>query len=166
MDYSTSYFYGVVFISRTKFNVDNNIIQRTYNDVVFDSKMEMEYYRDYLLPLKEAGEVTTIELQKPYELQPKFIHDGRTIQSIRYVADFYVVYSDGREAVIDIKGFPEPTAMMKRKMFWYRYPDVDYKWITYVKKYGGWIDFEECKKLRAAAKRKKNEEKENQNGKD
>ena len=46
------------------------------------------------------------------------------------------------------------------KLFWYCYPNIIYKWVTYVKKYGGWIDYDECKKLRnEEKKRKKMEEK-------
>ena len=135
-------------MSRTKFNVDKNTEKRTYNGIVFDSILEMKYYRDVLLPKVESGEVINYVLQKPYELQPKFVHNGKTIRPIQYVADFYIVYKDGREEVIDTKGYGDQVAILKRKIFWYHYPDVDYKWVTYVKKYGGWIDYEEYKKLK------------------
>lgn len=45
-------------------------------------------YRDVLCPLVESGDVVNYELQKPYELQPKFIHGGKSVQSIKYIADF------------------------------------------------------------------------------
>ena len=95
------------------------------------------------------------ELQKPYELQPKFIHDGKTVQPIKYVADFFIVYKDGHEEVIDTKGCPDSVALIKRKMFWYTYPDVDYKWVTWVKKFGGWIEYETYKKLKKEEKANK-----------
>lgn len=60
----------MIIIARTKFNVDKDTSQRTYNDIVFDSIMEMKYYRDVLCPLMESGDVVNVELQKPYELQP------------------------------------------------------------------------------------------------
>ena len=135
-------------MGRTKFNVDKNTEKRTYNGIVFDSILEMKYYRDVLLPKVESGEVINYVLQKPYELQPKFVHNGKTIRPIQYVADFYIIYKDGREEVIDTKGYGDQMAILKRKIFWYHYPDVDYKWVTYVKKYGGWIDYEEYKKLK------------------
>jgi hypothetical protein len=69
---------------------------------------------------------------------------------VTYVADFFVRYKDGHEVVIDTKGCPDSTAKIKRKMFWYHYPDVDYRWITYVQKYGGWLDWEEVDALRKA----------------
>ena len=142
-------------MGRTKFNVDKNTEKRTYNGIVFDSILEMKYYRDVLLPKVESGEIINYVLQKPYELQPKFVHNGKAIRPIQYVADFYIVYKDGREEVIDTKGYGDQMAILKRKIFWYHYPDVDYKWVTYVKKYGGWIDYEEYKKLKKIDKAKK-----------
>lgn len=142
-------------MGRTKFNVDKNTEKRTYNGIVFDSILEMKYYRDVLLPKVESGEIINYVLQKPYELQPKFVHNGKAIRPIQYVADFYIVYKDGREEVIDTKGYGDQVAILKRKIFWYHYPDVDYKWVTYVKKYGGWIDYEEYKKLKKIDKAKK-----------
>jgi len=137
--------------------VDKGTADRTCNGIVFDSKMEMRYYRDVLCPLLESGDVVSYELQKPYELQPKFIHDGKNVRAITYVADFEMIYKDGHEVVVDVKGMPDSVAKIKRKLFWYLYPDVDYKWVTYVKKFGGWIDYEECKKLRDAERRSKKE---------
>lgn len=142
-------------MGRTKFNVDKNTEKRTYNGIVFDSILEMKYYRDVLLPKVESGEVINYVLQKPYELQPKFVHNGKVIRPIQYVADFYIVYKDGREEVIDTKGYGDQVAILKRKIFWCNYPDVDYKWVTYVKKYGGWIDYEEYKKFKKIDKVKK-----------
>ena len=142
----------------TKFNVDKDKSKRTYNGIVFDSVLEMKYYRDIICPQVESGNVIKYELQKPYELQPKFIHNGKTIQPIKYVADFFVVYKDGREEVIDTKGYPDSVAILKRKLFWHQYPDVNYKWITHVKKFGGWIEYEEYKKLKQKEKKQKERE--------
>lgn len=142
-------------MERSKFNVSKDVEKRTYDGIVFDSAMEMKYYRDVLCPLEKSGDIVYCELQKPYELQPKFVHDGKTVQSVKYVADFYVKYKDGHEEVIDIKGCPDSVAILKRKLFWYNYPTVQYKWITYVKKFGGWIDYEYAKKQRALNKKQK-----------
>lgn len=137
-------------MARTKFNVDKDKEKRTFDDIVFDSVLEMKYYRDVLCPLVESGDVVEYELQKPYELQPKFIHDNKTVQPIKYVADFFIVYKDGHEEVIDTKGCPDSVAKIKRKMFWYQFPNVNYKWVTWVKKYGGWIEYDEYKRLKRA----------------
>ena len=150
------------YMRSSKFNVDKDISKRTYEGITFDSVLEMKYYRDVVCPLKESGDIVYCELQKPYELQPKFEHDGFNVQSIKYVADFFIVYKDGREEVVDTKGYADTTAIIKRKMFWYRYPDVEYKWITYSVMDGGWTDYEVVKKRRSAARleKKHKEEKE------
>ena len=98
---------------KTKFNVDKDTSKRTYDGIVFDSVLEMKYYRDVLCPLVKSGDVVKYELQKPYELQPKFIHDNKTVQPIKYVADFFIVYKDGHEEVIDTKGCPDSVAIIK-----------------------------------------------------
>ena len=126
-------------INRSKFNVDKDKSKRTHNGIVFDSVLEMKYYRDVLCPAVESGDVVSYELQKPYELQPKFRHDGKSVQPIKYVADFFIVYKDGHEEVIDTKGCPDSVALLKRKLFWYKFPEVDYKWVTWVNKFGGCI---------------------------
>ena len=45
--------------------------------------------------------------KKPYELQPKFKHDDKTVHPITYVAVFFIEYRDGSQVVIDIKGCPD-----------------------------------------------------------
>ena len=143
-------------MARSKYNVDKNTKKRTYDGIVFDSELEMRYYKEVLCPLFENGEVVQYELQKPYELQPKFTYNGKTVLPIKYVADFYMVFKDGHEEVIDTKGCPDSLALLKRKLFWYRYPEVDYKWMCYSKIDGGWCLYETVKKARAERKKKKN----------
>ena len=104
---------------------------------------------------KESGEITFYELQKKYILQDGFIRRGKRVLPITYVADFYLEYADGHSEVIDIKGCPDATAKLKRKMFWYRYPELDYLWISYTKKFGGWGDYDTYNQLRKNAKREK-----------
>lgn len=142
-------------MERSKFNVDKDKSKRTYNDIVFDSILEMKYYRDVILPKVESGEIVEYELQKTYILQPKFIKNGKTVQPIKYVADFYVKYSDGREEVLDTKGMPDTTATLKRKLFWYVFPDIEYRWICYSAIDGGWCDYDHVKKQRALRKKNK-----------
>lgn len=148
-------------VSRSKFNVDKDTEKRTFKGITFDSVLEMKYYRDVVCPMLESGVLVTCELQVPYELQPKFSHDNRTVQPIKYVADFVLTYADGKREVIDTKGCPDSVATLKRKMFWYHYPDVTYKWITYIKKYGGWIDYDYYKKMKNQEKKKIKEEQAN-----
>lgn len=138
---------------RSKYNVNGSVDKRTCDGIVFDSMLEMRYYRDVLMPAFHTGNVTRFELQRPYTLQPKYKRNGKTVQPIVYVADFYIEYADGHVEVVDTKGCPDSVAKIKRKMFWYTYPDIDYKWITYVQKYGGWVEYDTVNKLRRDAKR-------------
>lgn len=151
-------------MSRTKFNVDKDKDKRTYNGIVFDSILEMRYFRDVILPKVESGEIVDYELQKPYELQPKFIKNGKTVQAIKYVADFVVTYADGRVEIIDTKGMPDSVAKIKRKMFWYLYPDADYKWMSYSAMDSGWNEYEYIQAQRKLRKAQKDSKKEKMNG--
>lgn len=144
-------------MNRTKYNVDKDKEKRTCNDKIFDSILEMKFYRDVVLPKLESGEIVSCELQVPFILQPKFVRNGKTVQPIKYVADFVITYSNGHEEIIDTKGMPDSVAKLKRKMFWYLFPELDYKWIGYVQKYGGWLEYEtilEQRKLEKAKKKK------------
>lgn len=145
-------------MARTKFNVDKDKDKRTFAGIVFDSQLEMKYFRDVLCPRVESGDVVHFELQKKYELQPKFTHDGKTVLPITYVADFYIEYADGHTEVIDTKGCPDSVAKIKRKMFWHNYPDVRYRWITYVKNgAAGWTmrPYRLCAKNKSAIRTKR-----------
>lgn len=138
--------------NRSKYNVSKDNKNREYNGIVFDSELEKRYYVEVVLPKIDSGEIIICERQKKYILQPKLIKNGKSVLPIEYKADFYIKYKDNKESVIDIKGFPDQVALLKRKMFWYVYPEIDYKWIVYVKKYGGWIEYEERKALKRKEK--------------
>ena len=128
--------------NRTKFNVSKGKDDRTYDGIVFDSAMEMKYYRDVVVPQMDAGDIIVCERQKKYILQPAYIHNGKKVQPIEYKADFYIKHQDGREIVIDIKGCPDNVALIKRKMFWYVYPDIEYVWMGFSRMDGGWVTYE------------------------
>ena len=70
------------------------------------------------------------------------------------MADFFVRYKDGHEEVIDTKGYPDQVALLKRKLFWFIYPNINYIWICYIKKFAGWINYEDSKKFKRAEKQK------------
>lgn len=148
---------------RSKFNVGKDKSDRTYDGIVFDSVLEMKYYRDYVLPKIETGEITYCERQKKYELQPSYIYQNKKVRPIDYKADFYLEYNDGNIVVVDIKGCPDNVAKLKRKMFSYKYPSIDYRWIGYSKISGGWKTIEEIqagRKQRRLEKGLKKEKKE------
>lgn len=147
-------------MERTKFNVNMDTAKRTFDGIVFDSQMEMRFYRDVVLPQSRSGDIKHFELQKKYILQPKFHNGNKIVQPIIYVADFFIEYNDGTIEVIDTKGCPDSVAKIKRKMFWYRYPNIKYKWICYSKvdgndENGGWCDYQYVQEQRKKRKKEK-----------
>lgn len=128
-----------------KFHAKKTVV----DGIEFDSKMESQYYVEVVKPGYESGEITKFELQKPYELQPGFEHDGKKVKPIVYVADFYLEYKDGTSVVIDTKGCADNTALLKRKMFYYVYPDINYIWMVRSVIDGGWCTYEYVKSQRA-----------------
>ena len=118
----------------------------------------MKYYRDIILPKYNSGEIKYFERQKKYILQPGYILNGKKILPIIYKADFYVVYSNDKEEVIDTKGCPDAVAKIKKKMFGYVFPDVTYLWKSYSLKDGGWLNYEDIQKARKLRKKQKKEQ--------
>ncbi len=148
---------------QSKYNVGKDAEKRTCDGIVFDSAMEMKYYRDVVLPGLADGTIMKVERQKEYELQPKFRRDGMLVRAITYVADFYIEYSDGTSVVIDIKGFADSVATLKRKLFWAKYPEIDYRWLSLSIQDGGWVEWDDLQKYRRERKKQKLKEKESDN---
>lgn len=96
------------------------------DNVSFDSKKEAEYYKELKL-LQRAGEIQTIRLQVPFELQPGFVRAGKKVRPITYIADFVISLPNGSHEVIDVKGYKTDVYRLKQKMLLYRYPDIIFK---------------------------------------
>lgn len=104
----------------------------TVDGVVFDSKMEAEFYA----LLKSSPDVVCFELQPRYVLQDSFKKHGKTVRKIEYVADFKVLYKDKTVEVIDVKGMVTDVFKLKKKMFDHRYRDIELILIRKVR--GSW----------------------------
>jgi len=91
----------------------------------FDSKLEARHYCELKLLLK-AKVISDLTLQKVFLLQDKFEYDGKSERAITYVADFYYI-KDGKEYVIDCKGFKTDVYKIKRKLFLFKYPHIVFK---------------------------------------
>lgn len=144
--------------ARSKYNVAKDKTKRTYKGVVYDSEAEMKFYKDFVEPRLESGEIVRCDRQEPFELIPKYDHEGDHIRSVIYRADFVLFYEDGREEVIDIKGCPDAVALLKRKLFWYRYPDKKYIWLCYSKKDGGWVEYDLVQERRRREKKRREDD--------
>jgi len=111
----------------------------------------------------EDGSIKDYKRQVKYELQPKCKYKDVNILAIKYVADYVLTYADNSEIVWDIKGQADATAKIKKKMFHYRYPEIDYRWIGKSDVDGGWQEYsviEKGRKERSKAKKAKDKLKE------
>jgi hypothetical protein len=118
---------------------------------VFQSKIEANYY-EHLKWLLEHKEIKSFSLQPRYLLLDKFRKNGKTYRKMEYIADFEVHHLDGSIEVVDVKGVETEAFKIKRKLFEHKYP-YKLSLVTYVKKYGGWIELDELKKRRKETKK-------------
>lgn len=130
----------------TKYNARKTVI----DGITFDSKAEGEYYT--LLKEKLVKkEISDFYPQPVFLLQEAFEKDGKKFRKIEYIADFLIKHNDGATEVVDIKGFETADFKIKRKLFEKKYP-YSLKLMKYVKKYGGWIETDEWKRLKRKEK--------------
>ena len=98
--------------------------------IEFDSKKEGNHYIGLKMLLR-AGEIRDLELQKEFILQPAFKKNGKTYRKISYKADF--CYFDNRtnkyivEDVKASKNFKTEVYKLKKKLFEYKYQDIEIK---------------------------------------
>lgn len=145
--------------TRSKYNVSTDKTKRTCDDIEFDSELEKRFYCDIVKTGMETGKISEWKRQVKFILQPSFKKDGETVRAIDYKSDFVITYADGHIEVIDIKGAPTPEALIKRKMFWYVYPNTCYRWLGYSKLDStdgtGWADYDVIKAGRKSRKKQK-----------
>lgn len=89
--------------------------------ITFSSKAEARRYVE-LKTLMAAGDVHVFVRQPRFLLQGGFEKNGEWINKLEYVADFLVVYADGRTVIEDVKGRLTRTYIDKRKLFEKKYP--------------------------------------------
>jgi hypothetical protein len=85
---------------------------------VFDSQKELAHYL-YLKEQEQFGIITELKLQVKYKLIPK--QNGE--RAVSYIADF-TYKKDGKQYVVDVKGFKTKEYIIKRKLFKSRYPEL------------------------------------------
>lgn len=108
--------------ARTKYRSRKTVV----DGITFDSKKEADYYIELKLR-QRAGEIASFELQPAFILQEGFrTKNGKKEREIRYKADFRVVYPDGREEIVDTKGYRTKEYLLKRKMLLFRYPEINF----------------------------------------
>lgn len=102
-------------MARNKYGAVKTVV----DGITFPSKLEARRYGELKI-LELAGEITDLELQPEYELQPRFKFEKRTIRPITYRADFrYTVVATGEVKVEDTKGVATEAFNLKKKMMLY-----------------------------------------------
>lgn len=124
----------------------------TIDGIQFDSKIESQYYL-HLKQKMENKEIIAFGLQPEFILQDSFKKNGKTFREIKYIADFNIVHNDGTIEIVDVKGMITQAFAIKKKLFEKRYSHK-LTLMKYVKKFGGYITFDEWKKLKRDEKRK------------
>lgn len=125
-------------IHKHKYNARKTIV----DNITFDSAKEARRYTQLKL-LENAGKIKNLQLQVEFILQDKFKYKSKQIRAIKYIADF--VYEEVSkvsdksvqksteteqkciQVVEDVKGYRTKEYMLKKKMFMYKYPDVDFR---------------------------------------
>lgn len=117
----------------------------------------MLFYVEYVEPRLKSGEIIKVERQVTYTLQDGFTNfEGKKVLPIKYKSDFNVTYNDGHLVVYDVKGKADNLSKLKRKLMWYKYHDLDFKFVGRSLVDGGWLEYDElCKKRRERKKNKK-----------
>jgi len=94
--------------------------------IKFHSKKEALRYKE-LINLKNNGMIKDLILQPVFILQEKFKYENKTIRAIKYIADFQWTDSySGAIIVEDVKGFKTEIYKLKRKLFLYKFPNINF----------------------------------------
>ena len=97
------------------------------DEIKFDSQLEARRYIELKL-LERTKEIKDLRMQVTFELQPTYKKKNKVIRAINYVADFvYYDVKKGKTIVEDTKGYKTEIYKLKKKMFEYKYPDLEIK---------------------------------------
>lgn len=97
----------------------------TVDGITFDSRAEAARYSELKL-LEKGGYISDLVLQPEYELIPAFKKNGKTYRKTVYKADFsYYDFLTNKVIVEDVKGVKTPAYKLKKKLFEYRYKDLE-----------------------------------------
>lgn len=132
----------------------------TVNNILFDSIMEAEYYI-YLLEKKDKKEIKDFSMQISFDLLPKQKNKftGKTILAVKYIADFVIIHNNNTKEVIDIKGRETVDFKLKKKMFFFFYPEMNLRCVQWDSIEKQWRDLDDINKDKRARKRNRNKSK-------
>lgn len=130
-----------------------SIDYKTGEVLTFDSKLEKRYYDEIVVVGMKNGTLKDYKLQVKYNLQPSFKYMDKTIRAIDYISDFDLYFENGDFLVIDTKGLATADAKIKAKLFKYKYPTINFKWMSYTMA-TGWMEYDDLQKYRREKKKK------------
>lgn len=93
----------------------------TVYGIQFDSRKEADRYL-VLRDMAKQGEIRGLQTQPEFELIPK--QPGE--QGVKYIADFLYEQA-GKTVVEDVKGYRTKDYIIKRKLFKWRYPGIEFR---------------------------------------
>ena len=97
------------------------------DNIEFDSHKEARKYTE-LKMLERAGLIKDLELQKEFVLQPAFRKNNKSYRKITYKADFsYFDVALNKIVVVDVKGFKTDVYKLKKKLFEYKFDELELK---------------------------------------
>lgn len=99
-------------------------------DQTFDSKLEYERWCELKLA-ERAGVIKELVVHPSFELQPKFVKNGKTYGAITYKADFSYWDNEKNKLIVeDTKGYKTDVYKIKQKLFEYIYDNLEITEIT------------------------------------
>ena len=100
-------------------------IKTVVDGITFDSRKEGRRYRELRL-LEKAGVIKDLCLQPHFLLQEAYKKNGKTVRKIEYIADFsYYDLEKDKFVVEDVKGLKTDVYRLKKKIFEFKYPDLE-----------------------------------------
>ena len=99
--------------------------------IEFDSQLEANRYCQLKI-LERIGDIKDLRTQAEFVIQPSYKKNNKTMRAIKYIADFvYYDLKKGKTIIEDTKGFRNEVYKLKKKIFEYKYPDLE---ITEIRK--------------------------------
>lgn len=100
-------------------------IKTVVDGITFDSRKEGRRYRELRL-LEKEGVIKDLCLQPHFLLQEAYSKNGRAVRKIEYIADFsYYDLEKDKFVVEDVKGLKTDVYRLKKKIFEYKYLDLE-----------------------------------------
>lgn len=93
--------------------------------IEFDSRLEVNRYCQLKI-LERAREIKDLRRQVEFIIQPSYKKNNKTIRAIKYIADFVYYDVKKKKTIIeDTKGFKNEVYRIKKKIFEYKYPELE-----------------------------------------